>query len=762
MTTINRGRRAGDRETKILDAPLYKAVRYIVVGLGLAYAISTVLPLGERPGFLDTWFYSSVLVCTMLLGLARPLLVGRHRAAWACIALAVASWSVGDIYWSAAFSDMPADEIPVPSLADVFYIGMYPLAYSGFILLARAAVNRLPASVWLDGIVTSLATGAVFCAVVLAAVLSTITAGTLTNLFYSIGDLVLIVISVAALAMVRWRNDPIWWLLGLGAAFFAVADTAYLFGLENGTYADGGWVDGLWMLGLTFMTLAGSLNRRRPAAEVHGFVALLVPILFSLSALAVLIWGSFQPMHPVTIVLASGCLLAAGVRTALTFEQTRELVQTQIKAQTDEISGLGNRRVLDVQLPHLMRGLTSGSPVVLTIISVNHVSEINSVLGYSAGDTVLYTIGQRLRQHLPEDAISARLGGVEIAVLRVISRADWAAVERDTRALISAISAPITIASVPVQVELSAGVAIGGEHATTPADLLKRAQDALSTAKANRSEVEFFDPSLHLGGEFDLSLASDLLQAVGREQLVTWYQPKVNPLNGRAVGMEAILRWHHPGRGLVEADVLKPLAERVGLTRHLTRSLLESAVHRCAQWRRQGIDLGVAIDLSAADVLDARLPYDLAKTINKHGLQPSVVTLEIPEDVLHINARLTANALSQFRHFGMRMALDHYGRSAGSLNRLRAIQIDELKLDASFVRPVLNSPQDAAVLRLTIELANSLGMATVIDGIDSAALFHAVSGYGCAAVQGPVICAPMAGDTLSEWLSRSVPATSSS
>jgi predicted signal transduction protein with EAL and GGDEF domain len=373
---------------------------------------------------------------------------------------------------------------------------------------------------------------------------------------------------------------------------------------------------------------------------------------------------------------------------------------------------------------------------------------------------VLNTIGGRLRQHLPEDAISARLGGVEIAILRVISRADWAAVERDTRALIAAISAPITIASVPLQVELSAGVAIGGEHATTPADLLKRAQDALSTAKANRSEVEFFDPSLHLGAEFDLLLASDLLQAVGRGELVTWYQPKVDPITGRALGMEGILRWHHPKRGLIEAEVLKPLAERVGLTRNLTRSLLESAVHRCAQWRRQGIDLGVAVDLTAADVLDARLPYDLAKTLNKHGLPPATVTLEIPEDVLHINARLTTNALSQFRHFGMRMALDHYGRSAGSLNRLRSIPIDELKLDRAFVQPVLNSPQDAAVVRLTIELAASLGIATVIDGIDSAALYHAVAGYGCSAMQGPVICAPMAGDQLSEWLSRSMPAGS--
>lgn len=760
--TVASGHRGRSRETRILDAAPFRAARFFVVAMGVAYALSTLLPFGDRrPAFLDTWFYAIVLVCTMALALARPVLVSRHRAAWACIGLAVTSWSIGDIYWSAAFSTVDADAIPVPSLADIFYVGMYPLAYAGFIMLARAAVTRLPASVWLDGIVTSLAAGAVFCASVLAEVLSSAEgsafAETLTNLSYPIGDLVLIVISVAALAMVRWRSDPIWWLLGLGAALFAVADTAYLFGLAKDTYTDGGWVDGLWMLGLTFMALAGSLNRRRPAAEVRGFMALLVPILFSLSALVVLIVGTFVEMHPVTIVLASGCLLAAGVRTALTFEQTRELVRTQIKAQTDEISGLGNRRVLDAQLPYLMRSLTSGSPLVLTIISVDHVSEINTVLGYTAGDTILHTVGDRLRWELPEGAISARLGGVELAILRVISRADWAAVDRDTRGLLKSISNPIPIGGVPVEVELSAGVAIAPEHATAPADLIKCAQDALRTAKTNRSEVEFYDPGLHVGTEFDLSLAPDLLRAVSREELVTWYQPKMEPSTGRPLALEGILRWHHPTRGVIDADVIHSLANRIGLSRHLTRSLLESAVHRCAAWRRQGIDLGVAVDLTAADVLDARLPYDLAKVVNKHGVPPALVTLEISEDVLHINPRLTANALSQFRHFGMRLALDHYGRSASSLNRLRAMPIDELKLDAAFVRPILDSPQDAAVVRLTIELAASLGIATVADGVDSAALYHAVAGYGCAAVQGPAICSPMAPDGLSDWLAQLTP-----
>lgn len=748
-----------DVDSRVLDSFAYRAAKVVVVGLGVIYALSTLLPSQARPAFFDTWFYSIVLVCTMLLALARPVLVRRHRAAWACVAFAVTSWSVGDIYWSAQFSG--ADIIPVPSLADVFYVGMYPLAYAGFILLARAAVTRLPASVWLDGIVTSLAAGAVFSATILTDVLAAaegdVSAATLTNLAYPIGDLVLIVIAVAALAMVRWRSDPIWWLLGIGAAFFAVADTAYLLTVANGTYEDGTWIDGLWMLGLSLMALAGSLRRRRPAAEVRGFIALLVPIFFSLAGLAVLIHGTFVTMHPISVILASGCLVAAGVRTAVTFEQTRELMRTQIKANTDELSGLGNRRVLDVQLPYLMQGLTSGSPLVLTIISIDHVSEINSVLGYTAGDTILHTVGTRLWQQLPGDATCVRLGGVELAILRLVNRADWAAVERETRGLLKAISVPVPIGQVSVEVELSAGVAIAPEHATDPAALIKCAQDALRTAKVNRSEVEFYDPTLHLGNEFDLSLVPDLLRALGKGELVTWYQPKVDLKTGSPVALEAFLRWHHPTRGIIEADAVHPLAARVGLARQLTRSLLESALYQCAQWRKHGIDLGVAVDLTAGDLLDARLPYDLTMMINKMGVPPAVVTLELSEDVLHVNPRLTANALNQFRHFGMRLALDHYGRSAPSLTRLRAMPVDELKLDAVFGRSVLDSPQDAAVVRSTVELARSLGIVTVVDGIDSVALYQAVATFGCAGVQGPAVGQPMAGDGLRDWLSTAAP-----
>lgn len=762
MTATGTRASGTDHDTQILTSPIYRTTALVIAGLGVTYALSTIIPFEERPLFLDTWFYSIVLVLTCLLAVARPLLVRRNRKAWICVALAVTSWSVGDIYWSAAFSSVDSSEIPVPSLADVFYVGMYPLAYAGFILLARATVRRLPASVWLDGMVTSFAAGAVFSAYTLDDVLSSMGgvpfAEAITNLSYPIGDLVLMVVVVAALAMVRWRPDPVWWLLGLGAASFAVADTAYLFGLANDTYIDGSWVDGMWMLGLTMMALAGSLSRSRRHEEIRGFAALLVPILFSLSALVVLIIGTFIDVHPVSIILASGCLVAAGIRTALTFEQTLELARSKVEAKTDELSGLGNRRLLDAQLPVMMTELPAGSQLVLTLVSIDHLPEINSILGYNAGDMIVNTVGARLRESLPPDAISARLGGAEMAILRVVRGADAVAVDREARSLLKTLAAPVPAGQMPVHIELSGGVAAAPVHATNPVDLIRCAADALRNAKANRSEVEIYDPSSDIGNEFGSRLFPDLQRAISEGEFVTYYQPKVDLLSGRPVAMEGVLRWHHPTRGVIDGNAVQPLAVRVGLTRQLTRALLESALRNCAVWRNQGVALGVAADITAADVLDVRLPYDLAKLINGLGIPPSSVTLEIAEEVLLIDPRRTAVALGQFRHFGVRLALDHYGRSAPSLARLRTMPVDELKLDPSFVSPILNSPQDAAVVRSTVELARSLNIVTFVEGVDSRELLDAVTACGCAGVQGATVGGPMTANALRAWLAQATPA----
>lgn len=739
----------GDR---VLSSTPFRVGRWVIGGLAGTYALSTLLPPDARPAGIDTWFYSLALVAVALSGLARPLLIKRNRLPWLLLSIATISWAAGDVYWSIAFSD--ADEIPVPSPADVFYVGLYPLAYFGLVLLARSVLRRVPASIWLDGLVTSLAVGALFSAFTVKQIISVAEGSlpeVLTNLSYPVGDLVLIVIAVATLAMVRWRADPTWWLLVAGFALFAVADTAYLFGVANGTYEDGRWVDGLWMVGIALVPIAGSLPQRSAAPVIRGLAALLVPILFSTAALIVLLVGAFVELHPITVVLAGACLLAAGARTAMTFEQTRALARSRTEAMTDELTTLGNRRLLDTRLPALTANASTGRPLLVAVVSIRHLTEINDTLGYQYGDGLLAALGARLRERVPSGSVPARLGGAEIALLLPFD-GHLARAEQSVRDLLNAVSGPVRVAAVEVELDLSAGIAASPMHATDGPDLIRCAGDALRRAKATESDVEVYDPALDIGRGFGPRLLPELSGALDAHKVVARFQPKVDLATGSAVELEATLRWQHPEHGVIDSTTLRPLAARAGLTRRLTRVLLGEAVQRCAWWQRGGVQLGVSVDLSTADVLDSRLPYELARLTSEAGIPPASIQLELAEDLMLVDPGRTRRALGQFRTLGVRLALDHYGRSAPSLTRLRTMPVQELKLDRSFVASVLQSAPDEAVVRSTVNLAQSLGIRTVADGVDTPELLNRVRSYGCRGVQGGAVGHSMSAADLAGWL----------
>ena len=743
------------RDTSSEDGALassgFRTGRWVIGGLAVVYALTTLIPTDMKPDWVDTWFYSAVLLIVTVSGLVRALVVRQDRGAWLLLSLAMLSWALGDIYWAAAFSD--AEEIPIPSAADAGYILTYPLAYVGMILLARSVLRRVPSSVLLDGVVTALAVGALFSAFTVDQIISNVdgsTAEVLTNLSYPVGDLLLIVVAVATLAMLRWRADPVWWLLAAGFALFAIADTAYLVG-ANTWYDDGSWVDGLWMIGIALVPLAGSMRRRPAPASISGFAALLVPILFSLAALTLLVVGAFVELHPVTVVLAAASLLAAGVRTALTFEQTRALARSRTEAMTDELTTVGNRRMLDERLPALTADATAGRPLLVSIVSIRHLAEINETLGYEYGDGLLGALGGRLREQVGDRAVPARLGGAEIAVLQPFD-GHLARAEQNVRDLLASLASPVRVGGVEVEIELSAGLAASPMHATDSRDLLRCAGDALRRAKATESEVEVYDPAQDIGHDFGPRLLPELIGAIEANRIVAYYQPKVDLASGAAVELEAQLRWSHPEHGVLDADALRPLAARAGLTRRLTRVLLAEAVTRCAWWQRHGIQLGVSLDLTTADVLDSRLPYELARMVSEAGVPPAAIQLELAEDLLLVDPGRTRRALNQFRTLGVRLALDHYGRSAPSLTRLRTMPVQELKLDASFVASVLQSAPDEAVVRSTVSLAQSLGIRTVAGGVDNQDLLARVRSYGCRAVQGSAVGEAMSPVELASWL----------
>jgi diguanylate cyclase len=733
----------------ILDSVGFRVGRWLFGGMAGAYALATLIPKDDKPTWWDTWFYGVAILGVTLAGLARPLLVKRDRLPWLLLALAAISWAAGDQYWTIMFAD--ADEIPLPSPADAGYVALYPLASVGLILLARSQLKRVSLSVVLDALVASLAVGAVVSAFTVSRVITGISgspAEVITNLSYPLGDLVLIVVVVATLSMVGWPADPVWWLLVAGFGLFAVADTAYLLG-ANSWYDDGSWVDGAWMAGIALIPLAGTLRRRTAPAVLGGLTAVAVQVMFSLVGLSVLVVSAFVHLHPLTIALAAACLVAAV--TALTYEQTQALRRSRTEALTDDLTTVGNRRVLDDRMPALIAASSQGQPLLLSIVSIRHLPEINETLGYEYGDGLLAALGTRLRERLDGRTVSARLGGAEIAVLQPFD-GHLPRAEQSMRDLLTAIGEPVRLPGGQVDIELSAGVAAGPVHATDSGGLLRCAADALRRAKATESEVEMYDPAQDVGRDFGPRLLPELIGALDNGLIVASYEPIVDLTSGTAIDLEAKLRWVHPEHGVLDAATLRPLAARAGLTRRLTRVLMADAVRRCAWWRSGGLQLGVTLDLTTTDVLDSRLPYELARLLSEAGVPPVSIQLELAEDLLLVDPHRTRRALNQLRTLGVRLALDHYGRSAPSFTRLRTLPVQELKLDRSFVASATHSEQDESVVRATVNLVQSLGIRAAADGVDSERLLYQVRSYGVRIVQGAIVGDAMTPTGLAEWL----------
>ena len=733
----------------ILDSVGFRVGRWLFGGMAGVYALATLIPKDDKPTWWDTWFYGVAILGVTLAGLARPLLVKRDRLPWLLLALAAISWAAGDQYWTIMFAD--ADEIPLPSPADAGYVALYPLASVGLILLARSQLKRVSLSVVLDALVASLAVGAVVSAFTVSRVITGISgspAEVITNLSYPLGDLVLIVVVVATLSMVGWPADPMWWLLVAGFGLFAVADTAYLLG-ANSWYDDGSWVDGAWMAGIALIPLAGTLRRRTAPAVLGGLTAVAVQVMFSLVGLSVLVVSAFVHLHPLTIALAAACLVAAV--TALTYEQTQALRRSRTEALTDDLTTVGNRRVLDDRMPALIAASSQGQPLLLSIVSIRHLPEINETLGYEYGDGLLAALGTRLRERLDGRTVSARLGGAEIAVLQPFD-GHLPRAEQSMRDLLTAIGEPVRLPGGQVDIELSAGVAAGPVHATDSGGLLRCAADALRRAKATESEVEMYDPAQDVGRDFGPRLLPELIGALDNGLIVASYEPIVDLTSGTAIDLEAKLRWVHPEHGVLDAATLRPLAARAGLTRRLTRVLMADAVRRCAWWRSGGLQLGVTLDLTTTDVLDSRLPYELARLLSEAGVPPVSIQLELAEDLLLVDPHRTRRALSQLRTLGVRLALDHYGRSAPSFTRLRTLPVQELKLDRSFVASATHSEQDESVVRATVNLVQSLGIRAAADGVDSERLLYQVRSYGVRIVQGAIVGDAMTPAGLAEWL----------
>jgi diguanylate cyclase (GGDEF)-like protein len=439
---------------------------------------------------------------------------------------------------------------------------------------------------------------------------------------------------------------------------------------------------------------------------------------------------------------------AASKRLRRQSEENRRL------ALYDSLTGLPNRTLfLDRAEQAIVAARRHPAEVAVLILDIDRFKEINDTLGHAAGDYLLTQVEPRIRPVLREGDTIARFGADEFAVLlpQLDSTPTATSVARRLR---RALDQPILIEDLPLAVEATVGIAIAPEHADSAELLVRRADVALHVAKAAKSGFEVYSPKIDAHSKPRLSLLGELRRGITEGELVLHYQPQLDTLTGRLQRVEALVRWAHPTRGLLAPAEFLPLAEQTRLIRPLTRWVIEQALDDWRRWQDQGLDVGVGVNLSARSLGDEELPVELALLLADHGAPPGTLTLELTESAVMADPFRAASILGRLSGMGVRLALDDFGTGYSSLAYLKRLPVDELKIDRSFVSHMGDDADDAAIVRSTIELARSLRLGTVAEGVETTEALATLRAFGCESVQGFLFARPLPADEVLAWARR--------
>ena len=458
-------------------------------------------------------------------------------------------------------------------------------------------------------------------------------------------------------------------------------------------------------------------------------------VALALSAILIVLWASVMGMMR---------QVQARVR--------RQAAHTEYAALHDPVTELPNRILLHDRVQQaVLAADRDGETVAVVLLDLNRFKEVNDTLGRHNGDLLLAEAGARLRGLLRASDTVARHGGDEFAlVLRTVSDAHGARTAAESAR--AALAEPITLQGIEIETESSAGIALFPEHGSAPDRLIQRAEAAMEVAKDNHSGVEVYDPELDRSSASRLTLVGELRRAIADGSLLLHYQPQVDTRSGTVAGVEALVRWQHPTRGLVPPDEFIPLAEGSGLIRLLTLEVLDQAIAQCSRWRAEGIELTMAVNLSARNLLDLQLPDDVGVLLAKHDLQAGCLELEVTESTMMSDPLRARGVMTRLSRMGMALAIDDFGTGYSSLAYLRQLPLDSLKVDRSFVMRMHEEDGDAVIVRSTIGLAQSLGLRSVAEGVETQGVLDELRVLGCDLLQGYFISRPLPAAELERWL----------
>jgi diguanylate cyclase (GGDEF)-like protein len=429
-------------------------------------------------------------------------------------------------------------------------------------------------------------------------------------------------------------------------------------------------------------------------------------------------------------------------------------------AYKDPLTGLANRACFDSWLDEAVLGSDrDSSAVAVLFVDLDAFKPLNDSFGHGFGDTVLREVGQRLQALAAGHVKAARVGGDEFLLLLRHEHGGRDAAAALAQDALRSLTQPITAGTHEVQVSCSIGIVLYPDHGSRPM-MLARADAAMFAAKrSGGGTYTFYDPSMEADVRDQLELLSELRRAVSAKRLELMYQPKIDARSGQITAAEALLRWHHPQRGLISPAVFVPIAERFGLIHELGSWVIEDACRQARAWRDLGLRMRVAINLSAHQMRRDDLASLLLSALKRHGVDPSQLTCEITESVAMEDTRATHQAFERLGKAGIHLSIDDFGTGYSSLSYLRRLPAEELKIDRSFVKDVESSADARAIVEAVVRMAQALGLKVVAEGVETEGQRDMLVKLGCDQLQGYLFARPMSARALTIWAMDSGPSS---
>jgi diguanylate cyclase (GGDEF)-like protein len=431
--------------------------------------------------------------------------------------------------------------------------------------------------------------------------------------------------------------------------------------------------------------------------------------------------------------------------------QSRELEQ---KALFDDLTGLPNRALFFDRLGQAASMYENeNKPFSIALVDLDRFKEVNDMQGHHVGDLLLKHVAQNISATMRRTDTIARLGGDEFALLLPGATAENA--EAIVKKLLSSLIQRVSLEGSMVDVVASMGVACYPEHDIDITRLLLKADIAMYAAKRANVGYRIYTPEIDAAAAKNVELQKDLRYAIDHDQLLLHYQPKISHHTDSIMGVEALVRWNHPKRGLIAPDEFIPLAEDSGLIQPLALWVLQAALQQSEKWHAAGHQFSVSVNLSTRNLLDGDLPGRVANLLATYHVRPEWLVFEITESAVMSEPVRALETLTKLNRMGIQLSLDDFGTGYSSLAYLKKLPVSEIKIDKSFIKDMELDSSDTVIVRSTIALGHNLGMKVVAEGVENIEIWDLLSALGCDASQGYYMSRPLTAQALDEWITTS-------